>query len=157
MSGRIVVERIRRKYLAVLSDLDERGRRRWAAAEAVSLGWGGVAAVAAATELSDRTIRTGVRELNAPRTIWTDRQRRPGGGRRATEVLQRGVRKALKRIVDSTTRGDPMSQLRWTCKSTRSIARELNGQGFVLSHTKVAQMLREEGYSLQANRKTIEG
>lgn len=152
-----LVERIRRKYLAVLSDLDERGRRRWGAAEAESLGRGGIAAVALATGMSDRTIRTGIQELADPARISSDRQRRPGGGRQAVERQQPAVRKALKRIVDSTTRGDPTSPLRWTSKSTRSIARMLNDEGFVVSHTKVAQMLRAEGYSLQSNRKTIEG
>jgi transposase len=152
-----LVERIRRKYLAVLSDLDERARRRWAAAEADSYGRGGVSAVAQATGMSDRTIRTGIKELSIRAAMKSDRQRRQGGGRRSVERLQPVVRKALRRIVDSSTRGDPMSSLRWTSKSTRSIARMLNGQGFVVSHSKVAQMLRAEGYSLQANRKTIEG
>lgn len=152
-----IVERIRRKYLAVLSDLDERGRRRWGAAEAESLGRGGIAAVALATGMSDRTIRTGIQELADPAAINSGRQRRPGGGRRAVEHQQPALRKALKRIVDSTTRGDPTSPLKWTSKSTRSIARMLNAEGFAVSHTKVSQMLRAEGYSLQSNRKTIEG
>jgi hypothetical protein len=86
-----------------------------------------------------------------------DRQRKFGGGRRAIEVYQPGIVVALERIVDSSTRGDPMSPLRWICKSTRSIAEELNRQGFTVSHTKVAELLREKGYSLQANRKTVEG
>lgn len=152
-----VVEWIRQKYVAVLGDLDERGRRRWAAAEARSLGWGGVSAVAQATGLSDRTVRRGVRELDAPEVVSWDRQRKFGGGRRAIEVCQPGIVVVLERIVDSSTRGDPMSPLRWICKSTRSIAEELDRQGFTVSHTKVAELLREKGYSLQANRKTVEG
>lgn len=152
-----VVEWIRQKYLAVLQDLDERGRRRWAAAEARSLGWGGVSVVAQATGLSDRTVRSGVRELDDPEAVSWDRQRKPGGGRRAIEVCHPGLVAVLERIVDSSTRGDPRSPLRWICKSTRSIAEELNRQGFTVSHTKVAQLLRANGYSLQANRKTIEG
>ncbi len=152
-----VVEWIRQKYVAVLGDLDERGRRRWAAAEARSLGWGGVSAVVQATGLSDRTVRRGVRELDAPEVVSWDRQRKFGGGRRAIEVYQPGIVVVLERIVDSSTRGDPMSPLRWICKSTRSIAEELNRQGFTVSHTKVAELLREKGYSLQANRKTVEG
>jgi hypothetical protein len=152
-----VVEWIRQKYVAVLGDLDERGRRRWAAAEARSLGWGGVSAVVQATGLSDRTVRRGVRELDAPEVVSWDRQRKFGGGRRAIEVYQPGIVVVLERIVDSATRGDPMSPLRWICKSTRSIAEELNRQGFTVSHTKVAELLREKGYSLQANRKTVEG
>lgn len=157
MPDAAVVEWIRRKYLAVLEDLDERGRRRWAGAEARSLGWGGVSAVAQATGLSDRTIRTGVRELDNPEQVPGDRQRKPGGGRRSIQVDHPGLVVELERLVDSSTRGDPMSPLRWTCKSTRSLAEELNRQGFTVSHTKVAELLRESGYSLQANRKTLEG
>ena len=157
MPDAVVVKRIRRKYLSVKGDLNERGRRRWAAAEALSLGWGGVTAVAAATELSDRTVRTGVSELKQGKSPGSGRQRQRGGGRRAKEVVQPGLLKTLRRIVDSTTRGDPMSPLRWTCKSTRSIASELAREGFEISHTKVGELLRRQGYSLQANRKTIEG
>jgi len=152
-----VVEWIRQKYVAVLGDLDERGRRRWAAAEARSLGWGGVSAVAQATGLSDRTVRKGVCELDDLEGVSWDRQRKVGGGRRSLEVYQPDIVFTLERIVDSSTRGDPMSPLRWICKSTRSIAEELNRQGFTVSHTKVAELLREKGYSLQANQKTIEG
>jgi hypothetical protein len=152
-----VVEWIRQKYVAVLPDLDERGRRRWAAAEARSLGWGGVSAVAQATGLSDRTVRKGIVELHAPECVSWDRQRKRGGGRRAIEIYHPDLSAELARIVDSSTRGDPMSPLRWICKSTRSIAEELNRQGFTVSHTKVAELLRANGYSLQANRKTIEG
>jgi transposase len=152
-----VVEWIRQKYVAVLGDLDERGRRRWAAAEARSLGWGGVSAVAQATGLSDRTVRKGVCELDDLEVVSWDRQRKVGGGRRSLEINHPEIVFALERIVDSSTRGDPMSPLRWICKSTRSIAEELNRQGFTVSHTKVAELLREKGYSLQANQKTIEG
>ena len=152
-----VVEWIRQKYVAVLGDLDERGRRRWAAAEARSLGWGGVSAVAQATGLSDRTVRKGICELDDLEVVSWDRQRKVGGGRRSLEVYQPHIVFALERIVDSSTRGDPMSPLRWICKSTRSIAEELNRQGFTVSHSKVAELLREKGYSLQANQKTIEG
>jgi transposase len=152
-----VVSWILQKYVAVFSDLDERGRRRWAAAEARSLGWGGISAVAEATGLSDRTIRTGIWELDDPDAASASRQRKHGGGRRAMEVDQPEVVETLERILDSSTRGDPMSPLRWTCKSTRAIAGELNRQGISISHTKVAALLRSCGYSLQANRKTIEG
>jgi hypothetical protein len=152
-----VVEWIRHRYLAVMEDLDECGRRRWAGAEARSLGWSGVSAVAQATGLSHPTVRAGVRELDAPEVVSWDRQRRVGGGRQAIEVSQPEIVAALERIVDCSTRGDPMLPLRWVCKSTRSIAEELSRQGFTVSHTKVAELLRENGYSLQANRKTIEG
>jgi hypothetical protein len=152
-----VTEWVREKYLAILADLDERGRRRWAAAEARSLGWGGVAAVAAATGLSDRTIRTGIQELNDPHALSADRQRRQGGGRKSRHQEQPGLVAALEAIVESGTRGDPQLPLRWTCKSTRTLARALRKQGFQVSHTTVSHLLRSRGYSLQSNRKTREG
>ncbi|VAX12123.1 Transposase and inactivated derivatives [hydrothermal vent metagenome] len=152
-----VVEWIREKYVAIAADLDERGRRRWSGAEARSLGWGGVAAVAEATGISDRTIRTGIRELDDPNAAPSHKQRRPGGGRQAREIEQPKLIKALEALVEPDTRGDPCSPLRWTCKSTRTLARELTRQGYQVSSTKIGQLLRTQGYSLQANRKTIEG
>ena len=152
-----VIEWIREKYAAVAEDLDERGRRRWSAAEARSLGWGGIQAVAAATGLSDRTIRNGIKELDDPNTPPASQQRRSGGGRKRRELEQPEVVAALEKIVDSGTRGDPMSPLRWTCKSTRTLAGELVRQGFMVSSNTVGRLLRSCGYSLQANRKTIEG
>lgn len=151
------ITRIREKYDAVYPELDERGRRRWAAAEARSLGWGGVTAVAVATGISDRTIRNGIREIEDPSNVLEDRQRLPGGGRKSREIEQPSLLEALKRLVEDTSRGDPMSPLRWTCKSTRILARELARQNFQVSSSKVGQLLRAEGYSLQANRKTVEG
>jgi len=147
---------IRDKYLTISSELDERGRRRWAATEARSLGWGGVATVALATGLSDRTIRSGVREIELPDELG-DRQRRVGAGRKTRESEQPRILKALDALVEPGSRGDPMSPLRWTCKSTRSLARELKKQGFVASSDKVGDLLKAQGYSLQSNRKTIEG
>jgi hypothetical protein len=152
-----VVEWIRQKFFAVQNDLDERGRRRWSAAEARSLGWGGVSAVAEATGMSQVTIRKGIRELEDPESLPPDRQRRPGGGRPSVEVKEPSLVVALEHLVDSSARGDPMSPLRWTCKSTRTLADELNRQGYTVSHTKVGELLRMRGFSLQGNRKTIEG
>lgn len=152
-----VVDWIREKYQAIVADLDERGRRRWAAAEARSLGWGGIAAVAEATGMSDRTIRTGIGELDDPESLAADRQRRPGGGRRRLEADRPELVQALEQLVSPVTRGDPVSPLRWTCKSTRVLARELQRQGFDVGRSKVGDLLRASGYSLQANRKTIEG
>ncbi len=152
-----VIEWIRNKYLAIISDLDERGKRRWAAAEARSLGWGGIAAVARATGMSDRTIRNGIRELDDPDSMPPDRQRRHGAGRRAREQEQPGLIKALEALIEPVSRGDPMSPLRWTCKSTRVLADELKSQGFLVSSTKVGTLLKSQGYSLQSNRKTVEG
>jgi transposase len=152
-----VVEWIRRKYIAIVSELDERGRRRWAAAEARSLGWGGISAVAQATGLSDRTVRNGVNEIENPDLVPPNRQRRPGAGRPSREDEQPGLLKALDTLIDPGTRGDPMSPLRWTCKSTRTLARELKARGFEVGSTKVSELLKTLGYSLQSNRKTIEG
>ncbi len=152
-----IVEWIQEKYTALVADLDERGRRRWAAAEARSLGWGGIAAVALATGISDRTIRNGIQELDDPDAAASDRQRRVGAGRQRCEEEQPELIEALNSLVDGSTRGDPMSPLRWTCQSTRTLAKELKRQEFDVSSTKVGQLLRAEGYSLQANRKTTEG
>ena len=153
----LLVEWIEEKYSAISSCLDERGRRRWAAVEARSLGWGGISTVAQATGISDRTIRNGLQELNTPEAALPAGQRRAGAGRHCREVEQPGLLTALNEMVEGGTRGDPMSPLRWTCKSTRVLAEELKRQNYQVSSTKVGQLLRLEGYSLQANRKTSEG
>lgn len=157
MSDAQVVAWIQSKYLALVWDLDERGRRRWAAAEARALGWGGITAVARATGLSDRTIRNGIGELADPTALLPDRQRQPGGGRRCRQDEQPGLQDALDALLDPVSRGDPMSPLRWSCKSTRRLAAELQAQGCVVSSTTVGRVLKAQGSSLQANRKTIEG
>lgn len=157
MADPSLLETIRFKYKAILADLDERASRRWAAAEAISLGRGGISAVALATGISDRTIRTGIAELKSASKLAPDRQRRPGAGRQARQVEQPDLVNALESLVSSSTRGDPMSPLRWTCKSTRILAKELRQQGFDVGSTKVSELLKAQGYSLQANRKTIEG
>src|SRR5208283_5282689 len=115
-----IVEWIRGKYVALVGELGERARRRWAATEARSLGRGGIAAVAQATGISDRTIRNGIRELDDPNTVPPDRQHRDGAGRRSQESQQPELVRALENLLDATTRGDPMSPLRWICQSTRS-------------------------------------
>jgi len=152
-----VIAWIRDKFLAIVAQLDERGRRRWAAVEARSLGRGGVTAVAAATGISDRTVRNGIRELDDPEALAWDRQRKPGGGRRSREDSRPELIQALEALVEPVTRGDPMSPLRWTCKSTRVLGRELTAQGFQIGSTKVGELLKLRGYSLQSNRKTLEG
>ena len=152
-----LVKWIREKYRSIVSELDERGRRRWAAIEARSLGWGGISAVAGATGLSDRTIRNGVQELAKADDLEPSRQRRAGGGRRSREDEQPELLDALDSLLEPTIRGDPMSPLRWTCKSTQTLAEALSTQGFEVSSTKVGSLLKAQGYSLQSNRKTIEG
>ena len=115
-----VVEWIREKYVDLVGELDERGRRRWAATELRSLGWGGVSAVAAATGMSDRTIRNGIAELDAADRLPADRQGGPAAVGSRGEQEQPGLIDALERLVEPDTRGDPQSPLRWTCKSTRN-------------------------------------
>ena len=152
-----IVEWIEEKYSAISGYLDERGRRRWAAVEARSLGWGGISAVSLATGISDRTIRNGIQELDAPPAPVPTRQRGAGAGRHRREHEQPELLAALNALVEGGTRGDPMSPLRWTCKSTHTLAEELKRQKFEVSSSKVGQLLRLQGYSLQANRKTSEG
>ncbi|MGH8675718.1 MAG: ISAzo13 family transposase [Burkholderiales bacterium] len=140
--------------------MDERGRRQWAAAEARELGWGGVTAVARATHLSRTTITAGLRELELPagqRAAEGMRVRRAGGGRKTLTETDPGLLAALEVLIEPTTRGDPESPLRWTCKSTRRLADELTRQRHPVGVNTVAALLRQEGYSLQANRKTREG
>ena len=141
--------------------MDERMRRQWAAAEAESYGWGGRCAVSEATGLSPNTISKGLAELLSrrknPRAGVESRLRRPGGGRKRAVEADTGLAKALERLVDPATRGDPMSALRWTCKSTYQLARTLSRQGHRISPRTVGRLLKAAGYSLQSNRKTKEG
>jgi transposase len=147
---------IRAKYLALEGVLNERARRLWAATESLTIGYGGDAVVASATGLARATIRAGREELKKGEAV-TGRQRRLGGGRKALALVHGGWVEALERMVAPTTRGDPMSPLRWTCKSTRNLAAELRHEGFVVSHTSVGKKLHELGYSLHALRKNHEG
>jgi hypothetical protein len=152
-----IVEGIELKFNALVGDLDERGKRRWAAAEAMTLGRGGIAAVAMATGLSDRTIRTGIKELRSENPVSSGRQRKPGAGRKPLEHVQHDLVDAIDRLVEPTERGDPQSPLRWTCKSLNNLQRELRAQGYSVGRTKISKILRSMGYSLQGNRKTREG
>jgi hypothetical protein len=155
-----VIARIRRKYRALEPELDERRRRQWAAAESRDLGWGGISAVAQATGLSRTTINVGTGELAEPakqRALEAMRVRRPGGGRRALVETDPDLLAALETLIEPTTRGDPESPLRWTCKSIRRLADELTRENHPVGAVTVAKLLRQAGYSLQANRKTHEG
>ena len=145
------------KYRALERVLNERTRRLWAGAEARALGRGGVSALARVTGLSRATIHRGMREADDPETLDPARIRRPGGGRKRKVDLDPSLMTALERLVEPASRGDPMSPLRWTCKSTRKIAAELKLQGYEASHQLVRELLYELGYRLQANRKTKEG
>ena len=155
------IERLRRKFESLNAVLDERSRRQWAAAEALDLGYGGLSCVARATGLARDTIRAGLRELRHrqthPEEEVSPRLRKPGAGRKALTTTDPELLSVLEGLVEPLTRGDPESPLRWTCKSTRSLAEELTRQGHPISARTVAALLYEAGYSLQANRKTREG
>jgi len=146
---------IRERYAGLGPHLDERGRRLFAAVEAKAAGYGGIAAVWRATGIVPSTIGRGLKELaagTAPGPV-----RRPGGGRK-TLVAQDGTLLAdLLGLVEPTTRGDPETALRWTCKSLRRLADELHAQGHQVSHTVVGELLKQQHFSLQGNRKVLEG
>lgn len=146
---------IKKKYDIIKSRFDEKVRRQWAAVEAKSIGRGGITLVSKATGLSRTTITAGIREIgNDEEDI--KRIRRPGGGRKRITEKEPKLLECLENLVDPVTRGDPESPLRWTCKSTRKLAEELKNQGFKIGDRKVAQLLHDLNYSLQANRKSRE-
>jgi hypothetical protein len=161
MQDATLAEGIWRKFSLLDPVMDERVRRQWAAAEAMSLPWGGISLVASATGMSRTTIRVGVRELRArgkagavPTTV---RVRRPGGGGKPLTARDPAIRQALDELVAPETRGDPMSPLRWTLKSTSKLAAELTARGHPISARAVAALLKDSDYSLQGNCKTREG
>ncbi len=137
--------------------LDERTRRLYVAAEARALGRGGIAAVSRASGVTCVTIRRGMAELETGANAGEGRIRCPGGGRKRQVDWDPELRSALVRLVEPVTRGDPQSLLRWTSLSTRHLAKTLKRAGHFTSHQMVAVLLHEMGYSLQANRKTVEG
>lgn len=147
---------IREKFKRFSPALDERTRRLWAASESRAIGFGGDSLVSAATTIARETIRKGRAEL-ASGVEATHRVRRSGAGRPGIEQTQSGVKDALERLVDPVTRGDPMSPLRWTCKSKAKLAAGLGAKGFHISETKVGHLLHQLGYSLQSVRKSREG
>jgi hypothetical protein len=149
-------------YVKLSPWLNERQRRLWAGAEALTLGRGGIARVAEATGLSRMTVHAGVRELRAvadhpDEALPAVQIRQPGGGRLPLTTTDPTLLRDLEALVEPLTRGDPQSPLRWTCKSTRKLAAALQEQGHAVGPRKVAQLLQELGYCLQANRKTQEG
>lgn len=161
MSDAAVVQWVREKYHSLSDVLNERSRRVWAATEARSLGRGGIAAVVTATGMSSATVHKGIRELEAAEAgeevLSTERMRKRGGGRKRAHHSQPGLIEALELLVEPTARGDPESALRWTCRSTYNLAAELRRQGFQVGPRTVARELKEQNFTLQANRKTREG
>jgi hypothetical protein len=151
---------IQEKYQLLSAVFNERERRLWAAVEAGQLGRGGISTVARATGLSRTTIHQGLSELAEGRSgdgLKRDRVRTLGGGRKAVTEKDPQLLASLERLVEPTTRGDPESALRWTCKSTRQLAEALERAGHAVGRQKVSELLAALGYSLQGNRKTREG
>lgn len=157
-----VIETVQDKYETFLPYLNERTRRVWAAMEATAWGYGGVRAVAQATGLSRNTITTGMRELQAYPgealgAASPQRIRKPGAGRKHIEITDQTLLDDLESLVGPTTRGDPESPLRWTCKSVNKLAEQLQNMGHKVCPKTVYSLLRSMDYSLQSNRKTQEG
>jgi len=148
---------LRRQFERIVPFLDERGRRLYAANEAVSLGYGGVTAVAAATGVARSTINRGIAELKAARNEIGRRVRRTGAGRKRAVERQPGLVAALEGLIEDAIRGDPEAPLRWVSRSQRNIVEMLRCQGFSVSQKLVGLLLREQKYSCQANRRMREG
>ena len=148
---------IAERYRLMRELLNERSRRRWAAAEARSAGQGGIAAVVRATDISESTVRRGLEELERAEELEAGRVRRTGAGRPSVMERDPGLEKDLDRLIDPVTRGDPESALRWTSKSGAKLAAALQQMGHEVVHRTVLRILKAKGYSLQANEKTREG
>ena len=151
---------VKERFSRLEAWLDERSRRLWAAAESAAHGRGGISLVARASGVSRRAIAVGLAELKkkpdrSPRTRLPIRQK--GGGRKKSSLKDPELLLDLEKLREPMTRGDPQSPLRWTCKSVRNLADELQARGHRVSHVLVAELLHEQKYSLQANRKTKEG
>jgi hypothetical protein len=153
----IDIDDIRMRWQHVAVHLDKRGRRLFAANEALGWHYGGVTATAEATGLARSTINRGIRELRSSRSEIAGRIRRPGGGRKSAVAHQPNLPAALEALIDDAIRGDPCSSLRWVSRSLRHLVKALAAQGFKASQRVVANLLRELNYSCQANRKTREG
>ena len=148
---------IKKRFDILAPFLNERLRRIFAAAEAEIIGYGGISIVSRETGVSRRAIAQGCEEIKQPPIKDKKRIRKKGGGRKRTVDKDPTLKKDLESLIEPVTRGDPESPLRWTCKSVRNLSDELNRMGHKTSHNLVANLLNEMGYSLQANRKTLEG
>jgi hypothetical protein len=152
-----LAESVGRRFAVLRPHLSEFQRRLWLGAEAAQLGAGGVGVVARETGVAPDTVRRGRFEAEGGKAPATGRSRGPGGGRKRAEVHDPALVAALEALIDPVTRGDPMSPLRWTSKSTRALAAALTEQGHRVSDFVVRRLLGELGYSMQANAKTTEG
>ncbi len=157
MPGMSPIAALKQKFRLIWPLLNERTRRLTAANEAMQLGYGGVSLVHRACGLSRNAIARGMNDIEQGDTSLVERIRRPGAGRKNLTVTDAQLAGALDEMIAGATRGDPESPLRWVCKSTRTLAAELSQQGHPVSHMRVAQLLHEQHYSLQSNRKLEEG
>lgn len=146
-----------KKFEAIADCLTEKGRRLWSASEALSYGHGGVSLVNKATNISRTTIHQGIKEIQNKSRKTKQGIRKKGGGRKKAKDIQPKLLSDLNKLIEPSSRGDPESPLRWTCKSTRNLAKELKMSGHKISYVTVATLLHELDYSLQANKKTLEG
>jgi Rhodopirellula transposase DDE domain len=151
------LRKLEARHAAISPSLDERQRRIFAAAEARAAGHGGIAAVSRVTRIAASTIGRGLKDLDVPPASTLAGVRRPGGGRKSLTETNPGLLDDLNALVEPDARGDPMSPLRWTCKSLRRLADELGNLGHKVSHTVVGELLKKQKFSLQANSKTREG
>lgn len=151
------LETVKVKYKALKSCLTEKGRRLWAAAEALSFGHGGIILINKATNLSRTTIYKGIEDIQNPEEETVSRIRKKGGGRKIISKTQKNILQALEEIVEPTSKGDPESHLLWTSKSSRNLAKALKKEGYIVSHSTTARLLHELDYSLQVNKKSLEG
>ncbi len=153
-------DEVRERYQNIEWILNERQRRLFVANEAKLIGHGGITLVQKATGVARNSIKLGLKELankEGEQKLSSSRIRKVGGGRKASVIENKELQSALELLIEPYTRGDPESPLRWTCKSLRQLATELKSQGFSVSHTSVGTILKNMGYSLQVNQKTIEG
>ncbi len=157
MTTKTIEQSIKQKFNQLNPVLDERSRRLWAATEAKEIGWGGTLLVSKATGISRNTIAKGIKELDEPTKNTGSRLRKEGGGRKKNTEKDPTLKTALDQLVEPTTSGDPETPLKYTSKSLRNLAQELITQGHQTSHQLVANLLREQDYSLQVNKKTREG
>ena len=148
---------LKEKYQRISNHLNEKSKRLWCANEAIACGWGGVSAVSRATGVSRVTIATGIKEITGKIKSANNKTRRKGGGRKKKAEKDKQLLVDLDILIEPITRGDPETPLRWVCKSTRKLAGELKKQGYNVSHSLVARVLKELDYSLQSNKKTNEG
>ena len=149
------IEQTQYKYESIQDCLSEKGRRIWAAVEATAYGRGGIKLICEATGISTATIYKGIRELRDGKS-HTSRIRKNGGGRKSHELTQPGILEALDKLVDPTSKGDPENPLKWTSKSVRRLAEAMKKKGYNVGKTTIGVMLHKLGYSLQANKKTLE-